>query len=264
MHGEGSLLREWRAGLPQGKAIAAAADARLRITARAMDPHPRRTAAISRLALLLFEGLATSGAAPHFGDDTLRTVLRAAAQLHAIRVGGRQAARHKAARDFLRAGPLPPGWKVQEWDLLTTVIRYHRGAEPAARHRQFAQLSAEQQDCVRSLAGVLRLAHGLHRCGVTSAAGIRVDATAAYVRLRVSGVKDTQANAVRLAAAKHLLERSLRRPLLIESAKAVTASRALHLAHSSPALRPNAAASVQRVAQHMRPASREQHARRGA
>ena len=128
--GADSLLHEWKAGLPHGKAIAAATAARLRTTARAMDRHPRRTAAISRLALLLFDGLATSGAEPRFRDETLRTILRTAAQLHAIRIGSRQTARHKAASDFLRAVPVPPGWKAQDWDLLTIVVRYHRVRSP--------------------------------------------------------------------------------------------------------------------------------------
>jgi hypothetical protein len=227
--GKSSLLREWRAGLPHGKAIEAATAARFCTTARAMDPHPRRTTAISRLALLLFDGLTTS-AAPRFrDDDRLRTALRTAAHLHAIHVGGRQRARHKAARDFLRTAPMPLGWTSQDWDLIAHVVRYYRGAEPAPEHKAFARLSPEQQDCVRGLAGVLRLARGLHRCGGNIAAGVQVEATAMFVRLRVGGVQDTEENAAGLAAAKHLLERYLRRPLLIESAKAVTSIHALRL-----------------------------------
>jgi hypothetical protein len=252
MRGEGSLLREWRAGLPHGKAVAAATAARLRTTARVMDQHPRRTAAISRLALLLFDGLATSGMRPHVrDDDTLRSILGAAAQLHAIRVGGRQTARHKAARDFLRAVPVPLGWKARDWELLTMVVRYHRGAEPA-RQRQFARLPADQQDRVRSLAGVLRLARGLHRCGVTTAGRIRVDGTGAYVRVRVSGVKDTPDNAAHLAAAKHLLEQSLGRPVLIESA-AVSSARVLRLAHRTTGGAMHMVTGVGHVAPHLRP-----------
>jgi CHAD domain-containing protein len=232
--GDNSLLREWRAGLPHGKAIEAATAARLHTTARAMDPHPRQTAIVSHLALLLFDGLATSGAEPRFRDATLRSVLGTAAQLHAIRVGGRQAAWHKAARDFLRSVPAPLGCKPQEWDLVIHVVRYHRGAEPATRHKQFMQLSREQQDGVRGLAGVLRLARGLHRCGLRVAApGIHVDATAAYIRVCVVGMQDTEENAARLGGAKHLLERYLRRPLLIHSAQATKSIHLLRLAHST-------------------------------
>jgi CHAD domain-containing protein len=256
--GDGSLLREWGAGLPRGKAIHAATAARLRTTARTMDPHPRRTAAISRFALALFDGLATSGVASRFRNDALRTVLRTAGQLHAIRWGGRHRPRRKAARDFLRAVPVPLGWTSDDWDLVTHVVRYQRGAEPAARHKHFAQLSPEQHDRVRSLAGVLRLARALHRCGVNMAAGVRVDKTAPYVRLRVSGMKDTADNAARLAAAKHLLEHALGRPVLIESAEAVTSVQALRLAHSSHGFGAKAASGAEPVASHRRSVSGKQ------
>jgi exopolyphosphatase/pppGpp-phosphohydrolase len=243
MSGDNSLLLEWRAGLPHGKAIESATAARLRTTARAMDPHPSRTAAISRLALLLFDGLATSGAERRFRDDRLRTILGAAAQLHAIHIRGRQTPRHKAARDFLRAVPVPPGWTAQDWNVLSEIVRYHRGAEPAARHKRFAQLTPERQESVCGLAGVLRLARGLCHGGVTVGDGVRVDKTAAYVRLRVSGLQETQDSAVCLAAAKHLLERHLQRPILIESAKAAPSIHAPRLVYSSPRFRVNVAAN---------------------
>jgi CHAD domain-containing protein len=227
--GDNSLLREWRAGLFHGKAIESATTARLRTTTRAMDPHPRRTAAVTRLALAVYDGLVTAGGGQRFRGVRLRTILHAAAQLHAIDVDGRQTSRHKAAHHFLRAAPVPLGWKASEWDLLTEVVRYHRGAEPVARHTPFAQLSPEQRDCVRGLAGVLRVARGLRRCGVTVSGGVRVDETLAFVRLRVSSLQDTEDNAARLAAAKHLLEGYLRRPIIIESAKAAVSIRARDL-----------------------------------
>jgi CHAD domain-containing protein len=222
MSGAGGLLREWRAGLPHGKAIEAATAARFRTTARAMDPHRSRTAVVARLALRAYDGLVMSRGDRRFRDGRLRTILHTAARLHGIHVDGRPGPRHNAAGNFLRALPAPLGWEASEWDLLTEVVRYHRGAEPAARHKPFAQLSPEQRACVRGLAGVLRLARGLRRCGVTVPGGVRVDETAAYVRLRVSSFQDTEDNAVRLAAAKHLLEGYLRRPIIIESAKAAS------------------------------------------
>ena len=225
MAGEDSLLREWRAGLPRGKAIESATAARLRTTARAMDPHPRRTAAVARLAVAVYDSLVTSGGAQRLHDRRLRTILLMAAELQAIDVDGRSNARHKAARDFLRAVPVPFGWKASDWDLLTHVVRYHRGTEPAPRHRHFAQLSPERQDAVRGLAGVLRLARGLDRRGVTVASGVRAYAAGAFVRLRVSGLRDTERDAARVAAAKHLLEGYLRRPILIQSIRARAATR---------------------------------------
>jgi CHAD domain-containing protein len=168
MSGEGSLLREWRAGLAEGKVIASATAARLRTTTRAMDPHPRRTATVARLALAVYDGFMKSRGRLH--DDRLHKILGAAALLHGIDVDDRKSPRHKAARDFLRAVPVPLGWSAPEWALLTQVVRYHCGAKPATRHKEFAQLSPERRNDVRVLAGILRLARGLRRCGVNASA----------------------------------------------------------------------------------------------
>jgi hypothetical protein len=73
------------------------------------------------------------------------------------------------------------------------------------------------------------------------------------VRLRVSGVQDTEENAARLAAAKHLLEQSLRRPLLIEPVEAVSSACALRLSHRSPGVRTSVATAIGRVALQLRP-----------
>jgi CHAD domain-containing protein len=231
--GDDGLLGEWKAGLLDREAIGRAAAARLNTTARASDPRPHRTAVIRQLALVLFDGLAASGAESRFKDARLRRIFRAAAQLHGIDVNGRHTSRHKAARKFLQAAPPPPGWKPSEWVLLAEVVRYHRGTEPAAEHEQFTRLSPDGQDRVRGLAGVLRLARGLVRCGVSGADGARVDHTAAYVRLRVAGLQDTEHNAARLAAARHLLEVYLRRPILIEFAAAPESIGASRLTSSS-------------------------------
>jgi CHAD domain-containing protein len=230
--GTGGLLQVWKTGLMQDTTIAAATAARLRTTARAMDSHHRRTAAISRFALQIFDGLGTAGAERRFRDGRLRDILGMAAQLHAIRGRGRHKSRHKAARDILRAVPLPLGWKAQEWDLLTQVVRYHRGAEPAASHNDFRRLSREHRARVRGLAGVLRLARGLRRSGATPVPAIRADRPEC-VRLRVAGLKDTEENAARLAAAKHLLEVYLRRPILIEPGGQSARVRTLRLVSSS-------------------------------
>jgi hypothetical protein len=139
-----------------------------------------------------------------------------------------------AAGRFLRAVPVPFGWTPFEWDLLAEVVRYHRGAEPAARHKRFARLSTEDRDCVRALAGVLRLARALRRCGVTGSGGLRIDETAAYVRLCVSCLRDTEDSAARLAAAKHLLEGYLRRPIIIQSATGASSVRGLQAPQWAP------------------------------
>jgi exopolyphosphatase / guanosine-5'-triphosphate,3'-diphosphate pyrophosphatase len=223
--GRASLLSKWNAGLPRDAQIEKAAAARLRATARAMDRHPRRTALVAQLALQVFDALVAAGATD-LRDEKTRRILQAASQLHTIGSEDRHRSRQKAARDIVRALPAPPGWARDDWELLALVVRYHRGAEPKQAHRSFTRLPKRRQEVVRALAGVLRLARGLRRYGVRTRPRLRVDTTATGVRLRVAGMVDTQANAPRLAAAKHLLDRDLRRPLFIESVRHTASSAA--------------------------------------
>lgn len=53
--GKTGLWNEWRQALPHNDRLEAAAIARLRATARASDPHPRRTAQVARLAVRAFD-----------------------------------------------------------------------------------------------------------------------------------------------------------------------------------------------------------------
>jgi CHAD domain-containing protein len=215
--GRTGLWHTWRSGLPQGAQIEGAAQARLRVTARTLDPRRRRTSKVSRLALRISEVLAAAGATPLLREASARRILHAAAHLHGI--GGAQNRKppHKAARAMLQKLPAPPGWSSAEWELLGETVRYHRGAEPKPGHRGFAALSEEQQRMVRLLAGLLRLARALRRCGVEAQPGLRVQPAAGETLvLRVPGWVNSLENVARLAAGKHLLEQALGRPLRIE------------------------------------------------
>jgi len=97
------------------------------------------------------------------------------------------------------------------------TVRYHRGAEPRTKSGHFSKLSAEQQKKVQSLAGVLRFARALRKCGVESGAGFRAEKSAEAIVLRIPGLLDDVDAAARLAAGKHLLEEFLERPLIVKS-----------------------------------------------
>jgi len=102
--------------------------------------------------------------------------------------------------------------------VLAAAVRYHRGAEPRAKDGPFSNLSAEQQNSVRAVAGILRLARALRKCGVATGAGFRSEKSADAVTLRVPGLADDVETASRLAAGKHLLEEYLRVPLILKAA----------------------------------------------
>jgi exopolyphosphatase / guanosine-5'-triphosphate,3'-diphosphate pyrophosphatase len=56
-----------------------------------------------------------------------------------------------------------PGFQPGELELIANVARYHRGAKPKRNHANFRQLSAENQERVRRLSAILRLAGGFDR-----------------------------------------------------------------------------------------------------
>src|SRR5579863_10371610 len=53
--GQDSIWQQWQKALPYGKGLQTAAIARLRVTARAADARPQRTAQISRLSVAIFD-----------------------------------------------------------------------------------------------------------------------------------------------------------------------------------------------------------------
>jgi exopolyphosphatase/guanosine-5'-triphosphate,3'-diphosphate pyrophosphatase len=189
----------------------------LRATAKALDGNPTRTAQVSQVALKLFDGLKHIESAPVFAAKTSRRLMRTATRLHAIGGALDRKSPQKAARDFLRQMPVPLSWTAEEWEVLTTIVRYHRGALPDAKHKSFAKLTDAQKKAVSALAGVLRLARVLRKCGVTSATGIRIEKSLDALIVQLPGLEESEEAAARLAAGKYLLESSLGKPLILKA-----------------------------------------------
>lgn len=214
--GKTSLWHEWRSGLPTNGRVEEAAMARLRATARAVDPRPHRTSQISRITLAIFDALRRADSASAFMDASLRRVLLAAARLQGVGAKATDKSPQKAARRFLLNLPIPPGWSQEEWELLAFAVRYHRGAEPKKKSGPFSRHSADQQNNVRALAGVLRFARALRKCGVESGVGLRAEKSADAIVLRIPGLAGDVDTAARLAAGKHLLEEYLHTTLIVK------------------------------------------------
>jgi CHAD domain-containing protein len=213
--GKKTFWQEWRRALPQNEKLRSAAMARLRVMARASDAHPRRAAHLSRLAIALFDALGRAQTAPAFDSPDLRRVLRGASRLSGIKVKG-TGTPQKAARHFLMSRPVPPSWTPAEWELLAWCVRYHRGAEPRTENSAFSRLSEESQMNIRALAGLIRLARGLRKVGIVNCAGIRAEKAAAAVTIHIPDLPDSAETAALLAAAKHLLDSYLGKPVILK------------------------------------------------
>ncbi|MGB7281483.1 MAG: CHAD domain-containing protein [Candidatus Acidiferrum sp.] len=214
--GKTSLWHEWRHNLPHGQRLDAAAAARLRATAHAADVHSRRTGQVSRVAIRVFDLLRRAQAATVFCEANMRRMMEAAAKLHGIGAAGERRLSPKAARKYLMDLAVPPNWTAGEWDLMAWAVRFHRGPEPKLKNG-FAKLPEEEQTRVRALAGILRLARALRKSGIERAVGLRCEKSADAIVLSVPGMADTEETAARLAAAKHLLESVLEKPLILKA-----------------------------------------------
>ncbi|MGB7846725.1 MAG: CHAD domain-containing protein [Candidatus Acidiferrum sp.] len=219
--GEGNLWREWRRELPAGSRLEEASLARLQVTVRAVEGNSRGTTLVGRLAMRLFDALVRIHATPTLEERELRRIMRAAARLHGIGAGLDSDSPQKAARKYLRGMVLPPGWTESEWEIMASAVRYHRGGVPKAKHKAFARFTPEEQQMICTLAGVLRLARVLRKCGVESAVGMRVEKSVDALIVRVPGLEESEENAARLAAGKYLLEHSLESPLIVKAATVV-------------------------------------------
>jgi hypothetical protein len=68
------------------------------------------------------------------------------------------------------------------------------------------------------MAGVLRLARALRKCGCETPVGLRVEKSVDALIVRAPGLQESEEAAARLAAGKYLLERVLQQPLIVQSA----------------------------------------------
>ena len=119
------------------------------------EPHSHQ---VARLAEKLFDSVAQSaGLTRHH-----RLLLSAAALLHDVGYHIAHESHHKHSF-YLIANSELTGFSESERALIANVARYHRGSGPKERHSNFGALSPADQEAVRRLAGILRLADAFDR-----------------------------------------------------------------------------------------------------
>jgi CHAD domain-containing protein len=225
MVGRQSLWRAWRAELPAGSQLRAAAMSRLRVWAGYQDPDFAHSQRVAQLALLLYDGLRdaglVAGAAPPNLDYDSRTVLQAAALMHDVGKVKRAENHQKISYRMIRGLARPLGWSARELELAAVVARYHRGALPRPRGKTMLMLELADRPIAMELAGVLRLANALDlrhgHAGNEGAPRLEVRLQDRCVEVRAAGYSSLDRSAENVAAARHLLEIVLRRPVLVRA-----------------------------------------------
>ncbi len=233
MVGRESLWRVWRAELPSGPQLRAAAMSRLRVWAGFLDPDFSHSQRVAQLALLLYDGLRNAGlltaevAAPNHEASNLdrdwRAVLQAAALMHDVGKAKRPENHQKTSYRMIRGLARPLGWSARELELAAVVARHHRGALPRPAGKTLQLLQLPDRRIAMELAGVLRLANALdlrhgrreNRKENESAPRLEVSLQDHFVLVRAGGYSALDRSAESVAGARHLLETVLRRPVLL-------------------------------------------------
>ena len=231
MVGRQSLWRVWRAELPAGPQLRAAAMSRLRVWAGYLDPDFSHSQRVALLALLLYDGLKDAGlvkgnALPLSLNYDSRTVLQAAALMHDVGKAKGQEKHQKQSYRMIRRLERPLGWSAREMEMAAVVARYHRGALPRPRAKSLQVLELPDRPIAMELAGVLRLAnaldawHGRKSDGGEDSPRLEVRFEDRVVVVRAAGYSALEGSAEDVAAARHLLETVLRRPVLVRGLRA--------------------------------------------
>lgn len=217
MTGKDTLWAVWRTALPKTEELRQIGFERLKIWAASLDPDFTHAKHVTRLALELYDGLASDGILRGRERDHYRFILQVAALTH--EVGRSQANRghHKVSARILRKLQPPLGWSAGDLFLASLVARYHRGALPKPTQKRFQALSPTRQRIVQFLGGILRLACACDREHDRKIHRVTVESTDSVLAVRAAGYVEFTAQAEHLAAARHLLELSCGRAILVLS-----------------------------------------------
>jgi CHAD domain-containing protein len=219
MVGPESLWRVWRKELPQGEQIEVAAMARLRLWASFLDPNFGHAERVAILSSQLYDGLNRMNLVPGSEHD-LRKILVAAALTHDVGRAKREKSHHKLSYRWIHRMTPPLGWTAPDLRLTAAIARFHRGALPQSRHKSLQEFAPEDKKLAIYLAGVLRLANALDAEQINpQAPRLEVESQNGCLVISAAGYSPWTAAAEDVAAARHVLEVVLRKPVMVKALK---------------------------------------------
>ena len=127
--------------------------------AESMDDDVDHSMRAAGFALDLFDATASL----HGLRDDSRELLEAGALLANVGLSISHSEHHKHSYYVIRHSDRLAGFTDHEIELIAQIARYHRKSGPKLKHPEFAHLRADDQDRVRILAGLLRVAIALDR-----------------------------------------------------------------------------------------------------
>lgn len=143
----------------------------------------------SKIATSIYDQLAKLRVIRH--HRRLRELLEAAAILRDVGAVMNYNRHHRHSYHLILHSGLA-GFTQEEIELIAVTARYHRKTKPSPSHDEFKRLTAEQQETVCRLAGILRIADGLDRTHTRDVESVRVEREDQVIRiLAVSKVNPT-------------------------------------------------------------------------
>jgi len=122
------------------------------------DWEPEHMRHVSRLSVKLFDQLKSL----HQLSDQDRFLLQAGALVHDVGFPQDEANHHKISQRLILDKTFP-GLEERQRSIIALLARYHRKGKPKKKHKLFAALESGDQERVRKLAALLRIADGLDR-----------------------------------------------------------------------------------------------------
>jgi CHAD domain-containing protein len=218
--GTDSLWRAWRAELPHGDQIQSAAIARFKLWASFLDPDFTHSQRVAALATQLFDGLNGLGLTPSSPDYNGRTILFAAALMHDVGRAKREKGHQKVSYRLIRKMTPPLGWTRPELQLVAAVARFHCGALPKSRQKVLQELAPADKNVAIHLAGMLRFANAFDGARDGQVQSLQVGQKDGALVVSAIGYSPWTSEAEDIAAARHLLELVLRKPIFVRPRKA--------------------------------------------
>lgn len=219
--GKNSLWKVWRAGLPDGERLEAAALAALTAWASSLDPDFEHSRRIAALSLELYDGFGEAGLNGTFHDPRCRRILEAAALMHDVGRAKKLSGHHKVSFRMIRDLKPPIGWTSDDLLLTALVARYHRGAAPKPAHAGYSSLMPEEREAVNWLAATLRFADGLDSDHSGRVTHVAVQAAHPALIVNAEGYVHNLESAGVLVKKKYLLETVCKTPVIVQPAEII-------------------------------------------
>jgi exopolyphosphatase / guanosine-5'-triphosphate,3'-diphosphate pyrophosphatase len=180
-----------------------------------MDDDPAHSEHVAALALELFDETAQWHQLP----ERSRELLEAAALLANVGLFVSHSGHHKHSYYVIRNSDHLTGFTDHEIELIALVARYHRKSAPKPKHPEFAALRPKDQELVRALASILRVAIALDRTHAQLVEDVSARPEAGHVVVEAQGRDgvDLSLEIYTAGERKGLLEEVLGRPVRVEA-----------------------------------------------